>query len=63
MTNKEFAEQNVIFETACELARTKQTPRQASKFRNERRGLALRFKATAKAHLEEIRMKLVGGGR
>lgn len=39
MTNKEFARSDTNFINACEATGTKPTPRQASKYRNQR-GLA-----------------------
>ena len=41
-TNAEFAETNNHFRHACDIAGIKPTKRQASKFRNGRRGLALK---------------------
>ena len=42
VTNREFAKTDNHFIRCCEKAKTKPTPRQASKFRNKR-GLAYRI--------------------
>jgi hypothetical protein len=47
MSNREFAEKNQEFRTACELAGTPPTSRQASKYRNEK-GKAFPFKGKKK---------------
>lgn len=46
MTNKEFSEQDKIFNKACEIAGIKSTKRQASKYRNGK-GLAYKKKYLA----------------
>lgn len=46
MTNKEFSEQDKVFNKACNIAGINPTKRQASKYRNGR-GLAYRKKTLA----------------
>lgn len=46
MTNKQFSQQDKVFQRACELAGIPVTARQASKYRAGK-GKALRFKAQA----------------
>lgn len=54
MSNRKFADTNVLFRKACELAKVPPTKRQASKFRNhvgqaeQMRGSALRSLGEAK---------------
>jgi uncharacterized protein HemY len=38
MKNQQYAKEAVLFLVACQLAGVEPTPRQASKFRNDRRG-------------------------
>ena len=48
-TNKQFAEESLLFKTACKLANVPATKRQASKF-FARRGKAYQFEGAA--HIE-----------
>lgn len=45
-TNKQFCERDEVFKLSCELAKTKPTKRQASKFRMGK-GSAINFKKQA----------------
>lgn len=55
MNNRMFAQKSVLFAKACELADCKPTPRQASKFRNDRRGKSRLCRASAgRALVEQV---------
>jgi len=51
MTNREFAEKDLVFQKACELAGIQPTKRQASKW-SHRKGLARQFMKPA---IEDIK--------
>lgn len=52
ITNKQFADGNILFKKCCDIAGIPPTRREASRFRNGK-GLAFKFKGSAKEKKNE----------